>query len=443
MAVLPVATGNAVVTASRSPAITFASYTSVVDDIVVFVAASGAAAALATAPTNWVLPTPTTGANPVASDSHTLVFAYHKVTSAGVSTYTATNLWNATQTGNVVGVVLRGVAPATPLDDLVSGFSSTNTATPHVFPALVGANLSTSSLVVSAVAADSAVTYTTPTGYTVQATNGTNLRNSVFTRDVRTTTGTAIAAQNITPSAGDEYAAFTAAFTIGAADPKTQTLVDAFTTKDTAKFTYVGGADVVSGQAVIPARFSGSFSNNTLDYLESTSIFDFTDSYVYCRAVAVPATASNNTYGALRVRSVINPNQVMDMLWFSSGDILYFDEWVPGQVFSTVPYSATDHAWWRIGCSGTDTLYWDTAPDAGGAPGTWTNQRTVTAWAGPVGWDRTAVRVQLQAGYQATPDVGQIGTFTADNVNNTPGGAAATSLAPAVRRPNYGSLLQL
>lgn len=44
-----------------------------------------------------------------------------------------------------------------------------------------------------------------------------------------------------------------------------------------------------------------------------------------------------------------------------------------GTVFSAT-YSATDHAWLRMRESGGD-IYWDTAPNSGGVPGTWVNRR--------------------------------------------------------------------
>lgn len=241
MTVLVNAFGSAVTTASRSPAITFSNYKPRTNDVVAFFAASGTAAAAATAPTNWVLPTPATGANPVASDSHTYAFTYHVVTAAeetaSTTTYTATNLWNATQTGNVVGLVLRGVDTTAVIDSLVSGFSSTNTATPHVFPALTGANLSTGSLVVGGVASDGLSTYTTPAGWMARTSFNTNQGNAVMTSLTATTSGTNVAATNVTPSVGDEYCAFTVAFTALAENTTNRFLTDEFVGADGSNLT--------------------------------------------------------------------------------------------------------------------------------------------------------------------------------------------------------------
>lgn len=215
MAVSVAATGNAVVTASRSPSITFSTYTPATNDVIAFFAACLTIAAAATAPSGWVLPTPAAGANPVASDSHTYAFTYHLVTAGeagGSATFTATNLWNATVTGNVTGIVLRGVDAAVVVDSLASGFSSVDTVTPHVFPALTGSNLSDDSLIVNGVAKAATGTYTTPTNYTARGSNNTNQANNLYTRIALVTEGTNIAVQNITPSAGDEYCTFSVAF---------------------------------------------------------------------------------------------------------------------------------------------------------------------------------------------------------------------------------------
>ena len=150
MSISVAATGSAAVTTNRSPSVTFGSYTPALNDVVVFVCNTGASAAGAVAPSGWGT---TSGA--VFSDSHTGVLAYHLVTAAEVSavttTYTATNLWNAVATGNVVGVVLRGVDPDIQWDDAASGLNSANSATPHVIPALTNtAEIRANSMVIGA-----------------------------------------------------------------------------------------------------------------------------------------------------------------------------------------------------------------------------------------------------------------------------------------------------
>jgi hypothetical protein len=211
-------TSNAAVTAGRSPAVTFSGVTVQENDVVAFSVLSAATGGAITLPSGWV--NVLGGTTVVASDSHTQALVYHKVTSAEAAgntlTYTATNLWNANVTGNVLAHLIRDVDPTTPVDDAASTFNSGNTITPHVLAGLAtGANLGTGSLVYSVVTKDATpATWTTPTGWTAQSTTTVNSTGqAAFTRDTLTSAGTAVAAQNITPNAGDEYTSITVAWT--------------------------------------------------------------------------------------------------------------------------------------------------------------------------------------------------------------------------------------
>lgn len=217
MAITIVAGGGSGSFTARTVDVTLAS-PAATDDVIVAWATSGAASSAITVPTGWVN---VLGGNTiVTSDSHTLCCVYHIVTSgeSGTQNFQITNLWNATQTGIITpgAFLLRGVDTTTPLDSAGSTFSSAN-ATPHVLAALTGANLSTGSLVVSLIAADATKTWTTPSGWTVNpvATAAANIGRS-WSRDALTTAGNNVAATNVTPSAGDEYASITVAFTQGA-----------------------------------------------------------------------------------------------------------------------------------------------------------------------------------------------------------------------------------
>jgi len=206
---------TAAITASRSPSVTFANYVPLQNDLIVFWASSTGTALTMTEPSGWVNPL---GAGvDVESDSHQLVCAYHFVTSGEASavtlTYTATNWYGATTTGNVIAVVLRGVDTTTPIDSANSTFSSTNTVTPSVLASLTGANLSTGSLVLSGVCLDGTGTFTTPAGWNQIATSNTNQGKWVGYNTTLTTAGSNVSATNITPSVGDEYASITMAFT--------------------------------------------------------------------------------------------------------------------------------------------------------------------------------------------------------------------------------------
>jgi hypothetical protein len=73
-----------------------------------------------------------------------------------------------------------------------------------------------------------------------------------------------------------------------------------------------------------------------------------------------------------------------------------------GTTFSAT-YNATTHYWFRIRESGSD-IYWDTAPDSGGSPGTWVNRRQLSVDGGTPG------------SYFA-PNAGDVGVWV-DNYNS-------------------------
>lgn len=206
-------TATAALSASRSPSVTFA--TSPIENDYVVLFASSTTTATITVPATWE--NALGGTTDVESDAHQMCCVIHRVTSAedaaDTVTFTATNLYDATETGEVVGVVLRNVSTVTPIDSANSAFDSANSVTPHVLASLTGANLSTGSLVVSAVAKDGTGTWTTPAGYTALASRNTNQGLAAYSRNTPTTSGVNVAATNITPSAGDEYTSITVAFT--------------------------------------------------------------------------------------------------------------------------------------------------------------------------------------------------------------------------------------
>lgn len=88
-----------------------------------------------------------------------------------------------------------------------------------------------------------------------------------------------------------------------------------------------------------------------------------------------------------------------------------------GTPFSAT-YSATDHAWLRIrqDSAAGGTVYWDTAPDASGSPGTWVNRRSVASADGAY-WDPATCQVGVMVAMDssnASPF-----TFVVDNFNTT------------------------
>jgi hypothetical protein len=194
------------------------SWTPAEDDVVVFFMASTTTLDVpvnASLPSGWV--------NCLAdgaeqnSDAHGYGAIYHLVTAGeagGSTTFTATNALAAAETGNVIGVALRGVDPTTPIHKAASGFDNANTGTPDTLAALTGANQPTVSgcLVVRGLCQDSTATFSGPAGHTSVTSFNTNQGHEVFTRDAATTAGADVAATSVTPDAGDEDCSITIAF---------------------------------------------------------------------------------------------------------------------------------------------------------------------------------------------------------------------------------------
>lgn len=209
---ITIASAAAAAVTTASPSVTFGS-AAAENDIVAFWVCSSTTAAIGSVPSGWV--NPLGGTTMVNSDSHAQAMVYHQVTAgeAGTTTFTATSLFNASETGNVCALLLRGVSPTGLHMAAASTFSSANAATPHVLAGIASGSVTASGATVfSGVCADSAVTYTTPTGWTVQQTSASTLRQSVYTRDALTTSGVAVDPEDVTPSAGNEYASITVIF---------------------------------------------------------------------------------------------------------------------------------------------------------------------------------------------------------------------------------------
>lgn len=200
----------AVTTASRSPSLTFAAQPAT-DDVILMFPATTTTAPVMTIPSGWVnVFGGVLGVD--GSGVHSVAAIYHRVTSAeavSTKTYTATNLYASTATGDVAGCIVRGVHTTTTLAGFATSFA-TGTATPHVLPGLTPAT--TEGLAIAAVAKDGTGTYTTPTGWTQLITSNTN-QGAWMGRYNTVATRTPIPATNITPSASDEYASITVVLT--------------------------------------------------------------------------------------------------------------------------------------------------------------------------------------------------------------------------------------
>src|ERR1700722_4379353 len=101
------ATNSVADVTSRSPSVTFSGYTPQLNDVVVLFPSARTACTL-TIPSGWV--NPLGGTTDLFTGSSELCCVYHLVTSTevtnGTTTYTATNLYEATKNGNVIGIIL-------------------------------------------------------------------------------------------------------------------------------------------------------------------------------------------------------------------------------------------------------------------------------------------------------------------------------------------------
>jgi hypothetical protein len=209
---------NSTFTTSRSPSLTFSS-APLEDDVVIMWPGTSVVSVTMTVPSGWE--NPLGGNTDVESDAHSLACVYHVVTAAEAAsntvTFTATNLFDSNQTGDVVGSVVRGVNPDNVVEAVASDFNVSNTST-HVLPG-VDYTQHIDSIVLSSVAKDTTGTYTTPSGWTQLATSNTTSGRWLGSRDALITTiGDAVASTNITCSVSDERCAITVVLRDAAAD---------------------------------------------------------------------------------------------------------------------------------------------------------------------------------------------------------------------------------
>lgn len=130
----------------------------------------------------------------------------------------------------------------------------------------------------------------------------------------------------------------------------------------------------------------GSHYNGIL----SNVAYDLTGASVRVRAVAV---ANSGTAGTASFTLPSDSNNHYRM--FAEAGLLYFEKKVGGAKTNfSIAFDPVQHAFWRIRHdTATDELVWETAPDAGGAPGTWTERRRMLR-----DLSITAMRIELKAG---------------------------------------------
>lgn len=185
---------------------------------------------------------------------------------------------------------------------------------------------------------------------------------------------------------------------------KTATLVDNFSTDDTAKWSNRQGTVTVSGTASLACTSAFSVLA-TVD-----GAYDLTSSSIYAQIVQVPQVGSRSTFRiAAGYTSGFN-----DMYWFVDNSGLHAGVRVAGSADSelVIAFDSSVHKWWRLRDDGA-SLLWDTSPDGSA----WTNQRSVSR---PLLLN--AVSVEFSTGsFDSTARQ----AFVVDNVNTL--GTAAVS----------------
>ncbi|WP_162463598.1 MULTISPECIES: hypothetical protein [unclassified Mycolicibacterium] len=153
----------------------------------------------------------------------------------------------------------------------------------------------------------------------------------------------------------------------------------------------------------------------------TAAAYDLTGSPVTIQVIQVPNFGSGTTQLSFRLgHQTDGEGDGFSIIW--SGGYLLFSEWVSGVNDNTsVAFSPTAHAWWRIRKAG-GTIYWDTSPDGT----TWTNRRSKT---------RTVSGIEdlyfgIRSGYYGTE--ASAGNTIVDNLNPTPAiGASLPWAQPA------------
>jgi hypothetical protein len=111
--------------------------------------------------------------------------------------------------------------------------------------------------------------------------------------------------------------------------------------------------------------------------LRSATSYDFTNGYCY---VAVVQTASSSTSADTMLTIGRDVNNYY-RIYVEGGSIIYQKRINGTKVtLASASYSSTNHRYWRIRHdAGTGNVVFETAPDSGGSPGTWTVRYT-EAW---------------------------------------------------------------
>lgn len=209
------------------------------------------------------------------------------------------------------------------------------------------------------------------------------------------------------------------------------------------------GEAVVSGGAAILRNTNTTAYDNDVS-IDTVDEYDLTGSAVYGK-FEFSAISAGAYSGSFVLTKGTQPNAIaiepsfgffMDRSTTTSVLGFYSDTATAGEdSYHEITYNATDHAWWQFAHVSTDILF-QTAPDASGAPGTWTTQHTVPLSS----WDEGITALRLKISYRLSGDASAVGaaamsvpainTSSASTVTHATTGVLAASGARTVASSN-------
>lgn len=146
---------------------------------------------------------------------------------------------------------------------------------------------------------------------------------------------------------------------------KTATLIDDFTTKDTAKWSWWSpGASISSGRLAL-VQDTGFGAG-----IQSNNSYDLTGSAVSVKAVQIPAISGADSILTVSVGTGVGSNAEVMMV---RGTSLMCRELVGGSASDvSVTWDPVAMLYWRISADASSNVTWQTSPDGL----TWTTRRT-------------------------------------------------------------------
>lgn len=210
---------------SASPSVTLTGYTPALGDVVFVFVASNAGGPGTFTPSGWIR-WQSTGYR-VASDANHALCSYHHITagevSGGTNSWTLTGLYDATCTGSIMGVAIRGLDTSVLTADIplrASAFDSANVAT-HSAPGIAATGMLADCVALRYITGDGVDTYGSVTGHTQLLVTSSPNSAALYQQNALTVAGVAVASASVstTISPTNEYASITLALQPAAISP--------------------------------------------------------------------------------------------------------------------------------------------------------------------------------------------------------------------------------